>query len=40
MYLQNTYMKDKFLASAILYGHVASKALQEKESDLEFSTLK
>ena len=29
MCLQNTYIKDKFLASAILYNHSASKAVQE-----------
>ena len=29
MYLQNTDIKDKLLASAILYSHVASKVLQE-----------
>ena len=29
MYLQNTYIKDKFLASLISYKHGASKAAQE-----------
>ena len=29
VYLQNTYIKDKFLASAILYRHDASKVFQE-----------
>ena len=29
MYLQNIYIKGKFLASAILYMYGASKAVQE-----------
>ena len=32
MYLQNTYIKGKFLASAILHNHVAAKAVQELQS--------
>ena len=32
MCLEDTYIKDKFLASAILYKHGASKAVQEQQS--------
>ena len=32
MYLQNTYFKDKFLASETLYRHDTLKAVQEYQS--------
>ena len=32
MYLQNTYIKEKFMAFAILYNHGASNVLQENWS--------
>ena len=32
MCLENTYIKDKLLASAILYKHGASKAAQEQQN--------
>ena len=35
MCLRNTYIKDKFLASAILYSHGASELVQEFAFTLE-----